>query len=220
MYERGMKGQETTLALHDIFFAYPNLKNLSVRLDFSRNRDRTGGSPLPERPVTTIEPLRLGETDSFPPIQSLALSDYGISREEWRFWERKLPWANLKSLALGPVRSHSFLELITGYAQNLSNLEVYAYNPLEMHSCPNLTDFLLSFDTLEALTVKQCWPSLDAVAHHSKLKSLTFHATENREKKRPLLDLEDLEYLDEMCTELEFLEIDIRREDGWVSFYH
>jgi hypothetical protein len=214
-----MERRETSLALHELFFAYPNLKNLSVGLDFYRDRGRTGGSPLPE-PVTRIEPLTLGETDSFPPIQSLSLSDYGIDAEEWHHWEKKFPWANLKSLALGPVPSHLFLEQIKGYAQNLSNLEVYAYSRLEMHSCPELTDFLLSFDTLEALTVKQCWPSLDAVAHHSKLKSLTFHATENREKKRPLLDLEDLEYLDEMCTELEFLEIDIRREDGWVSLYH
>ncbi|KAJ5216206.1 uncharacterized protein N7498_002613 [Penicillium cinerascens] len=84
-----------------------------------------------------------------------------------------------------------------------------------MHICPELNDFLLSFDTLEVLAVKQCWPSLEAIVHHSNLKKLTFHATENRERKRHLLDLEDLEFLDRMCTGLEFLEIDIRREDEW-----
>ena len=218
VYSRGMEIVKPSLALHELFFAYPNLKDLSVGLDFYRNRGPAGGSPLPE-PVTRIESLALAESDSFPPIQSLALSDYDIDAEEWKLWESKFPWASLKSLALGPVPSHSFLQRIKGYTQNLSKLEIYSYSRLEVHSCSELNDFLLSFDTLEVLAVKQCWPSLDAIVHHSNLKSLTFHATENRERKRNLLDLEDLEFLDGMCTELEFLEIDIRREDEWVSLF-
>lgn len=204
-----------SLALHELFFAYPNLKDLSVDLDFYRNRGSAGGSPLPE-PVTRIESLDLSESDSFPPIQSLALSDYHVDADEWKLWESEFPWASLKTLALSPVPSHSFLQQIKGYTQNLSKFEIYAYSRLEMHSCSELNDFLLSFDTLEVLTVKQCWPSLDAIIH----QSLTFHATENRERRRHLLGLEDLEFLDGMCTKLDFLEIDIRREDEWGSLLH
>lgn len=195
------------------FKTFPNLASLSIELTRDHGRP-TEGEPWY---IARIEPLELGEKVTFPPLENLSLSGYQLSEMESLCWKEKFPWTKLKSLSLGPDPTPGFLKAITGCVQNLSSFTISVYNGSVDDQLPDLVAFIMSFDTLESLTVKGYPLSMGAVGYHSNLQRLTMHTLENDKRERKILESEDIIYLDEQCPNLQFLEIDICRKDEWVS---
>lgn len=171
-----------------------------------------GGS----RPTAHITPLELSEDTPFPPLRSLSLSGYDITREV-SVWKERFPRDKLRSLSLGPQRNKNFLKHATGCVQCLTHFEITSYADNFYEPPKRLNTFLSSFDTLESLTVKGYVPSLDAVAHHPGLKHLCLHAIERFDRQRPMLSVEEVESLDQRCPSITSLEIDVDPDPTWVS---
>lgn len=210
-----MPGPLPSLDLPRCFKAFPNLTSLSIQTNGERIGPVQGGHwHLSAR----IEPLQLAENETFPPLEKLSLSGYLPTEAEWRHWKEKMTWSKLKSLSLGPIQTDDFLGPITGLVQSLSSFSISVHSGLQTDTHPDLDRFLVSFDTLEYLSVKGYSLPIDVVAHHTNLQSLTLHTLENRERERPILNPENIEYLDQQCRKLRYLEIDICLHDEWVSF--
>lgn len=191
---------QRSLDLPKWFKTFPNLASLSIELT------RDHGRPTEREPwyISRIEPLELAENVTFPPIENLSLSGYRLSEVELLFWKENFPWSKLKSLSLGPVHTPGFLRAITGCVKNLSSFTMSAYNGSVDDQLPKLVAFIMSFDTLEFLTVKGLPLSMGAVGYHPNLQKLTLHSVENDKKERKILESEDIIYLDEQCPRLEF----------------
>jgi hypothetical protein len=197
------------------FKTFPNLASLSIELTRDHGRP-TEGEPWY---IARIEPLEIAEKGIFPPLENLSLSGYRLSEVELLFWKENFPWSGLKSLSMGPIHTPGFLTAITGCVKNLSSFTISAYNGSVDGQLPELVAFIMSFATLESLTVKGLPLSMGAVGYHSNLQRLILHSVENDKKERKILDADDIMYLDEQCPKLQFLEIDIRRKDEWVSLF-
>jgi hypothetical protein len=223
--------------LQKLFFACPNLKSSSIS-----TYGNYGGCVIriPHHPrIFTFE---LTGEETFPPLESLSLRDFKIEH-----WRGIFDWSGLRTFSLGPQRITTVLQLLKGHANALRSLTVRAwageaeeYEELEedygeeesdgeeeeydtyrqyRRFCSNLEDYLLSFDTLEQLTVKGHFVSNAALGHHPRLKHLCLHNMELPLYKahRPTLDVASLGELDANCPDLETLEIDIQRSNEWVS---
>lgn len=201
---------QQSLNLPGWFKSFPNLASLSIELPTAR-------PGFGNYYFFTKEPLELAENVTFPPLENLSLSGYQLSEMESLCWKEKFPWTKLKSLSLGPDPTPGFLKAITGCVQNLSSFTISVYNGSVDDQLPDLVAFIMSFDTLESLTVKGYPLSMGAVGYHSNLQRLTMHTLENDKRERKILESEDIIYLDEQCPNLQFLEIDICRKDEWVS---
>lgn len=201
------------LALGELFNAYPNLESLSVFV----NRFR-GGCVIGGMPTAQIVPLMLSENGTFPPLHDLALSGYHIVNEECSLWKERLSWEKLRTLSLGPQNNKNFLTQVTGYIQGLTDFSITSYGQKTFTPPPELDSFLSSFHSLERLTAKGSVPSLDAVAHHPKLKHLCLHAIEKPDQQRPMLDVKEIQSLDQRLPSLTSLEIDVNPDSTCVSF--
>lgn len=201
------------IALHKLFAVCPNLQRISVQICSIQI-----GCCLPTaQRFTKIGPLKLDDNLTFPPLQKLSLSGYLPKEVEICYWQDSSLWSRLKSLSLGPEKTHEFLKPITGCVQFLTAFEIITYNDPELDQCQELEDFLLSFNSLEHLTVKGYFPSVNAICHHSNLKNLTLHTIEEPGRERPTLGEEGLKLLNDYCPHLESLKLDFRRNLQWVS---
>jgi hypothetical protein len=198
------------LALHELFFAFPNLEDLSVSI----NRLRGGCVISPS--CTEIHKLKLSDNETFPPLRNLSLSGYEIESEE-QVWRDKFLWQGLRSLSLGVQDNPGFLELATGRVQGLSEFKIESYGYPDATEVTELDNFVSSFHTLESLTAKGTVPSLDAVAHHPNLRHLCLHAIENPNVQRKVLDAKQIGDLNRLYPDLTSLEIDLDLDGAWVS---
>ncbi|KAK4235729.1 hypothetical protein C8A03DRAFT_46167 [Achaetomium macrosporum] len=192
------------LEFQSLFFACPNLKSFSVTLYL-----QYGGCVIRTRPLR-LPLFTLTGHETFPSkLESLSLDGYCMVPEEWAHWRDKLNWSNLTSLSLGPQRNTDLLELFRGHATALCSLTVERWAGEADDHCPQLDEFLLSFDCLEHLTIKGHFVSNGALAHHPRLKRLCLHAMEVRRSgaPRPTLGVDDLRELDVNCPYLEDLEL-------------
>lgn len=200
------------LALHELFFAFPNLEDLSVSI----NRLR-GGCVINMSPLSThIHNLKLSDSETFPPLRNLSLSGYKIESEE-QVWRDKFPWQGLRSLSLGVQDNPGFLELATGRVQGLSEFKIKSYGSSDAAEDTELDNFVSSFHTLESLTAKGTVPSLDAVSHHPNLRHLCLHAIEKPNVQREVLNAKQIGDLDRLYPDLTSLEIDLDPDGAWVS---
>lgn len=202
------------LGLQTLFFACPNLKSFSLSV-----HGNYGGCmvQMPNHPQ--FYTFQLTGTEILPPLEHLSLDGYPMKPEEWLFWRDNLDWSCLKSLSLGPQPIADLLQYFTGYATNLTSFTIQAYAREAKDHCPALEAFLLSFNTLTRLTVKGRFASSRALSNHSQLRHLCLHTIEipRDGAHRPTLDVASLNELDVNCPDLETLELDIYRDDEWVS---
>jgi hypothetical protein len=199
-----------TLALHELFSAYPNLEHLSV----SVNR-RYRGCVLGWWHSTRILPLTLSENETFPPLKAFSLSGYHIHGREISLWRERFPWDKLHSLSLGPQDNPGFLELATGRVNDLRTLKITSYG--DSDSATKLDALLHSFNTLENLIAKGSVPSLAAVTHHTGLRHLCLHDIEQPDRKRRILNAEEIKDLDRHCPKIASLKIDLAPDGISVS---
>lgn len=213
-------------ALQKLFFACPNLKAFTLRVS-----PDYGGCTGPRRKYhPQVYNFELSREEIFPPLESLSLDGYSMRREEAKRWRDGLDWEKLTALRLGPnpIRygrnwtqrpSTYLLKFFTGHAKALRNLKIEAWAGEGDDDCPVLEEFLMSFDTLEEISVRGHFVSSRALGHHPRLKRLALHTIELQREgaRRPTLDAADLSFLDESCLDLETMEIDIHRDEAWVS---
>jgi len=204
--------------IQKLLFACTNLKFFA--LSMSGNYGGCMGPRIHHRQTYNFE-FTSDDDTPFPPLESLSIEGYEIEPDnEWPHWRDRLDWARLETLSLGPdPRSRGgtmcagILGLAKGHATALRSLTVKEWAS-EREKCLPLEDFLMSFDTLEELTIKQPSVPVSALISHSKLKRLCLHCIEVRRPEgthRPTLDAADLNLLDASCPDLETLEIDIAR---------
>jgi hypothetical protein len=215
--ERGPRSRDSTyvperLALHELFFAFPSLEDLSVSI----NRLWGGCVVDMSPPSTQIHNLKLSDNETFPPLRNLSLSGYKIESEE-QVWRDKFPWQGLRSLSLGVQDNPGFLELATGRVHGLSEFKITSYGSSDATEDTGLNNFVSSFHTLESLTAKGTVPSLDAVAHHPNLRHLCLHAIENPNVQRKVLDAKQIGHLNQLYPDLTSLQIDLDPDGAWVS---
>ncbi|KAJ5764332.1 hypothetical protein N7533_003013 [Penicillium manginii] len=194
-------------ALHELFSAYPNIESLSVSID--RFHGGCDGDP----PSIRISSLAPGTT--FPPLRSLSLSGYDVTKDEkgQRIWSKKFPWNQLQSLTLGHQDNPGFFKAATGKVRHLKKFEATHYG--KPNSRRDLDAFLSSFHTLESLTAKGTIPSLAAMAHHSNLEHLCLHTIEQPDKERVSLNASEIRALNRKHPRLKSLELDIDPKGKW-----
>lgn len=203
-------------ALQKVFFACPNLTSFALYVygNYGGCVRRSPRHPL-------IHTFQLNGEEKFPPLVSLSLDGYQMQSSQWVHWRDKLDWHILTSLSLGPTLNPGMLEVLTGVATHLRALKVETWAREGRDDCPELEDFLRSFDTLEQLTVRGHFASKRALCNHAGLRRLCLHSVElpRDGARRPVLDVAGLKELDAKCPDLETLEIDIYRDksNGWVS---
>lgn len=202
-----------SLDLQKCLKTFPNLTSLSIET----NRERGGPTQGDRFFSARMEPLDLAENETFPPLTELSLSGYLPMEAEWKHWKEKMPWSQLKSLSLGPIRTDGFLGPIIGLVQNLSAFSISIHDGFLADTHPDLDRFLTSFDKLEHLDVKGYSLSINTITHHPNLQSLTLHTLEKTDRERPILKPEEILYLDQQCPKLRYLEIDIHQRGEWVS---
>ncbi|KAL2015122.1 hypothetical protein VTK56DRAFT_6296 [Thermocarpiscus australiensis] len=204
------------LELQNLFFACPNLKSFSVSV-----YGNWGGCVIRTIPlhIPRYYWFKFTGHETFPSkLESLSLDGYRMVPDEWIHWREKLNWSNLTSLSLGPQRSTELLELFRGHTTAVRSLTVETWAGEGDDHYPQLEEFLLSFGSLEQLTVRGHFVSNRALGHHPRLKRLCLHAIEVQRggAPRPTLSVDDLRELDANCPDLEVLEIDIDRDSsGW-----
>ncbi|KPM35888.1 hypothetical protein AK830_g10676 [Neonectria ditissima] len=220
--------------LQQLFFACPNLKS------FSFSTYGGYGGCFTRRPFhRRVFGFQFTGEEIFPPLESLLFSSH-MGLDEWPHWRDRFDWSNLRSLSLGPQLDTEFLELLTGHAKTLRSLtaETWAGESDMVHEeddditdeemnagradrdmCPQLEGFLMSFDTLERLTIRGVSVPILSLTMHSGLKELCYHLIElpRGGARRPTLSVVDLEELDASCPDLELIEIDIDRQSGWPN---
>ena len=202
------------LALHELFNAFPNLEELLVSINWRQSGCMTDGPPSPTR----ILGLALSEEATFPPLRKLSLSGYPVEGEEMALWRDRFPWARLQILSLGVQLLPSTLGLLksaAGKVVNVKEFQITSDNRLS--SSAEVYAFLCSFNTLESLTAKGAVPSLTSVIHQSNMKHLCLHMIEEPDKQRDTLGVEQIKDLDQYCSKLTTLEIDLDPNGTWVS---
>lgn len=207
--------------LNKIFAACPNLRNLSVSTDrFIRGcgmGGRTSGA--------IIRPYEYTPGKRAPPLESLSIEGYHMNSLEASHWRDGFKWDILKSLTLGPEDNKGIFDAFPSSLLSLTILEILAWptkRPGEDRTYKDeaLDAFLLSFNTLETLIVKGYSPSIGAVANHHSLKHLCLHEIEQVYTPREFIETSELQELDALCPDLEYLELDISQKDGsWVSWH-
>ncbi|KAI0406536.1 hypothetical protein F4802DRAFT_596232 [Xylaria palmicola] len=203
------------LSTQALFFACPNMTSLA--LDVVRDY---GGCVISMPSFDIIDSFQFAGDEVFPPLAELSLSGYWFDEAEWAHWRGKLQWSRLRSLALGPQQTSSFLKLAAGYATSLRDLTITVHTDEDRETdCPPLELFLTTFTSLESLTVKGYHLPIGPIGNHPGLKHLCLHAFEpiRGETPRQTLSIEQLQKLDECCAHLETLEIDLCRDGEWVS---
>ncbi|KAJ5101853.1 hypothetical protein NUU61_004075 [Penicillium alfredii] len=132
----------------------------------------------------------------------------------------RFPWSILSSLSIGPQSEHACrtLDHMAGFARSLKTLKLEVFYEKRNQNCESPKRFLLSFDTLVYLELQNYPCPVQAIAQHTQLVRLCLHSTEswNPQAQRNVLSKEDLEHLDAHCPHLEYLELDIERQnDDW-----
>lgn len=110
---------------------------------------------------------------------------------------------------------------MAGHGTQLKHLKVEAFASQPESCCGGLGEFLVAFDTLETLEVRNYKCSIETVVTHTRLMKLCLHNAEPwpGEPPRPVLSEAELVLLDTCCPNLESLEIDIQRDKNqWVSW--
>ncbi|KAI1346437.1 hypothetical protein F5Y01DRAFT_321710 [Xylaria sp. FL0043] len=211
------------LGMQKLVFACPNLKSFSLSL-----MGGYGGCVISMPQYEMIYSFRLSGDETFPPLETLSLSGYHVRGVEREHWQNNFQWSKLRSLSLGPKYTAKFLEVAAGYAKSLRDLTVQVYTDADTkyyeeqdddeRECPPLEDFLMTFSSLESLTVRGYHVSLAPIANHPGLKHLCLHSFEpvnDEGVPRPTLSVEQLQELDKSCPHLETLEIDLYRDGEW-----
>jgi hypothetical protein len=211
-FKRGPRGSGKTLCLDDWFQAFPNLRNLSVKIDrmpFGCIMGHSTGWNVSEYSAPPGQPV--------PALKNLSLSGYHIKQGESANWRDKISWSTLESLTLGPQFNKRIFEVISGDSIFLKTFEISTLDENQMDNS-ELNTFLLSFDTLESITAKGYTPSLQAIGHHPHLKHICLHQIESPDHRRLFLKVKHLDVLDRVCPKLQSLELDISQiKDKWVS---
>ncbi|KAI1120339.1 hypothetical protein F5Y10DRAFT_258622 [Nemania abortiva] len=202
------------LGIQKLLFACQNLTSFSLE-----EAGWYGGCVIGVRPrFESVHSFQFSGDETFPPLEELSLSGYRPRGAERDHWRNKLQWSKLRSLTLGPQYTATFLDLAAGYAQSLRNLEVKVYTDADQKTnCPPLEQFLMSFSSLESLSVRGYHLPVETIKNHPGLKHLCLHSFESVEKEisRPTLDIDQLQELDKSCAYLEILEIDLSRDGKW-----
>ena len=214
-YDTQNKRNRQIPGLQKLFFACPNLKSFSLTLF-----GNYGGCviQMPYHPQTYS--FEFGGEEKFPPLESLSLDGYHMTGSEWMHWRDKLEWTNLRSLSLGPQIHTDLLDSFTGHANALRSLTVQAWAGEGPDHCPELERFVGSFSTLEELTIKGHFVSVESLSNHPRLQQLCVHTIElprDNDANRPVFSVNDLAQLDASCPNLRVLEIDADRRTELVS---
>ncbi|KAK0616919.1 hypothetical protein B0T14DRAFT_254460 [Immersiella caudata] len=205
--------------LQKLFLSCTNLRSFALTVS-----GNYGGCMRPHIHHTVTENFQFdGGKVTFPPLESLSLNGYHPAEDEgeWPYWRDGMQWGRLKSLSLGPhpighgESGTSLLQHFQGLATSLRSLTVVCWASEGSEKPAVLRRFLESFDTLVEITVKRHFVPARSLITHKKLRKLILHCIEVERpegESRPTLDVDDLVLLDNSCTELEELEIDISRD--------
>jgi hypothetical protein len=161
----------------------------------------------------------------FPVLEHLALDGYYIGTQMWKGWQDHFKWSSLLSLELGPKTLFVLenLNAMTGRVTNLRHLKVTACRGGSEELCQSLENFLVSFGTLVDLELLNCFVPIHAITRHTRLVNFCVHIGETWQclDSRAVFKKIDLVSLDQLCPQLENLELDIERENGnqWVRIY-
>jgi hypothetical protein len=211
-FTSGSRGSGKSLALDEWFDAFPNLRNLSLKID-----RMPSGCIMGHSTGLTVAEYEPSPGQPVPALESLSLSGYHIEEGELPSWREKISWSTLKSLKLGPQTNRRIFEVIPGDYLFLKTFKISTLNKNRIDNS-ELNTFLLSFDTLENITAKGYTPSLQAIGNHSHLKHLCLHQIEIPNHRRQFLKVKYLDELDRVCPKLQSLELDISQIKGkWVS---
>lgn len=211
-YPETRKGHDSIL--RELLTAYPDLEDLRIwAIPYQRTGvTGTDGLPVLRNILNFVSP----ENTSKVPGAGLFLNGYFLWHDV-SFWREQFPWHKLRSLSLGPHDSPRFLESVGSCVQNLTSFTITQFCKQTAMTHAGLDSFLSSFNTLEELTAKGYVPSVQAVAHHPRLKHLCLHAIEYPDRERPTLSSAEIELLDQSCPHLTSLDIDINPDVIWVS---
>ncbi|KAI1812047.1 hypothetical protein GGS20DRAFT_592077 [Poronia punctata] len=199
-------------SLQQFFFACPNLNFFSFKLIGGY-----GGCMPQIHRRAVIRSFRFSGNEKFPPLGKLELSGYQPREDEWHHWQQRFQWSKLESLSLGPRSSSEFLKLATGYARPR---DLVVQQHTDEYCGINKAvweEYLMSFSTLESLTVRGYGLSPGLIGNHPGLKHLCLHAFEpfRAEDTRPTFGVEQLRELDRLCADIETLELDLHRHGEW-----